>query len=316
MAIILYASFCYGDTKYRIKETKNTGEIREGYISVPGGNIWFKIVGADKKGIPLLTLHGGPGAPHDYLEPLEALSDERPVIFYDQLGCGNSDKPENKSLWRVKRFVEELHFVRSALRLGKIHILGQSWGTMLAVDYMLTRKPRGVVSLVLSAPCLSASRFIADQRKYLLEFPEDMQKIIRDAEASGNYDSPQYDEAEMKYYKRHVCRLDPWPDCMERTLKKSGRSVYEYMWGPSEFTMTGTLKKYERAKKLKQIKIPVLFTAGQYDEATPATTSYYQSMLPGSEIAIFEDASHEHHIEKPEQYLKTVRDFLRRAEKR
>jgi proline iminopeptidase len=118
--------------------------LREGYINVSGGKVWFKIEGAEKKGIPLLVLHGGPGAPHDYLEPLSKLSDERPVIFYDQLGCGNSDRSSDTSLWNVPRFVEELSIVISELHISKVHILGQSWGSLLVADYYITKKPSGV----------------------------------------------------------------------------------------------------------------------------------------------------------------------------
>ena len=292
------------------------GKTREGYIQVAGGKVWYKITGADKKGVPLLVLHGGPGAPHDYLEPLEALADERPVIFYDQLGCGNSDKPSDKSLWTMERFVEELATVRKDLNLEKVHILGQSWGSMLAVDYMLEKKPEGVASLVLSGPCLSTPRFVADQRKYLEQMPKEDRKIITECEKSGNYDSPEYQDAMIKYYKIHVCRLDPWPDCFNRTIEKLSHEVYEYMWGPSEFTMTGTLKNYDRTERLKEIKAPALFICGRYDEATPETTAWYHEKMPGSELVIIEDSSHGSHLEKERQYLETVRDFLRRAEKK
>ncbi len=288
---------------------------QEGYIPVTGGNVWYKIAGANKKGIPLLVLHGGPGAPHDYLEPLEALADEQPVVFYDQLGCGNSDKPDDTSLWTIERFVEELQQIRETLKLKEVHIIGQSWGTALAVDYILTKQPRGVVSLVLSGPLLSTSRWIEDQKTYISGLPKNIQDFIQKSEDSGDFCSPQYQDTMMMYYKLHVCRLEFWPDCLNRTFEKLNYSVYKYMWGPSEFSVTGTLKNYERVDRLKEIIIPVLFTCGRYDEATPATTKYYQSNLPGSEISIFEDASHEHHLEKPEEYLQIVQDFLHRAEK-
>lgn len=288
--------------------------MHEGYVSVTGGKVWSGIVGADKPGTPLLVLHGGPGAPHDYLEPLAALAAERPVIFYDQLGCGNSDKPEDVSLWAIERFVAELGQVRDELKLGKLHVLGQSWGSSLAVEYMLTRQPAGVVSLVLSGPLVSASRWIADQKAYLLELPEDAQDIVRRAEASGDFRSVQYQEAMMQYYRRHVCRLETWPECLNRTFEKLAYAVYLHMWGPSEFSVTGTLKQYERVDALRTLTLPVLFTCGEYDEATPATTRHYQRHLPGSEIAVFGGASHSHHLEKTEEYLKTVREFLTRAE--
>jgi proline iminopeptidase len=152
--------------------------VQEGYVQVTGGRIWYKIVGLEKEAIPLLVIHGGPGATHDYLEPLADLADERPVVFYDQLGSGNSDIPQDKSLWTVGRFVEELTLLRQALGIPKVHILGHSWGTMVAVDYMLTKAPSGVASLVLSAPCLSISRWEADQRAYLAEMPRENREAV------------------------------------------------------------------------------------------------------------------------------------------
>jgi len=297
-------------------EGRDSARVVEGYIPVTGGNIWYKIVGANRKNIPLLVLHGGPGAPHDYLESLEALSNERPVIFYDQLGCGNSDKPGDISLWTVERFVDELEQVRTYLGLDKMHLLGQSWGSMLAVDFMLAKKLKDVVSLILSGPCLSSSRFASDQKVYLLELPETLRRIINESEASGCFSSREYQDAMMTYYKIHVCRLNPWPDCLNRTLEKLGHEVYEQMWGPSEFTLTGTLEGYERVDLLKEISVPTLFTCGRYDEATPSTTAHYHNMLPGSEIVIFEDASHQHHLEKTGEYLEVVRNFIDKTENR
>lgn len=305
---ILMTAASYG------KEPEVTVTVKEGYINLTVGKIWYRIAGADKPGIPLLVLHGGPAFPHDYLSSLEALSDERPVVFYDQLGCGNSDRPSDMSLYSVEYFVEELEQVCSALDLEKIHILGQGWGNMLAVDYMLTKKPDNVVSLIFASPCLSSSRFIEDQKVYLAELPEDMQKIIKESEAAGKFTSPEYQKAMISYYKLHVCRIDPWPDCVNKSFEKIGQPAYEYMWGPSEFTVTGILKDYERADRLKEITVPTLLTCGRYDEVPPSSTEYYQSMMPGSEIAVFEDSSHHHHLEKNEEYTKVLRDFLRRME--
>lgn len=295
---------------------RDTGDVREGFIGVTGGKVWYRIVGVHKKGIPLLMLHGGPGAPHDYLEPIEPLSDERPVVFYDQLGCGNSDRPKNTSLWTVERFVGEVAQVRQALKLDRVHILGQSWGALLAIDYLITKKPDGVASLILSGPLVSSSRFAADAKAYVKDLSADMQKAIHDSEVSGNFSTPEYEAAMMAYYKKHVCRLDPWPDCVNSTFEKLGQEVYNHMWGPSEFTVTGTLINYDLTGRLGEVNIPTLFTSGQYDEVPPETTKYYQSMLPGSEMVVFEGASHMHHIERQEQYLEVVRDFLKRAEAR
>ncbi|MCA1916527.1 proline iminopeptidase-family hydrolase [Methanospirillum hungatei] len=287
---------------------------REGFVEFQGRNIWFRMDGDLNSGIPLLILHGGPGVPHDYLTPLVALSDDRPVILYDQLGCGNSDKSEDISLYTLDYFTQELEAVRWGLDLKEVHILGQSWGTMLAVQYILTKNPQGVHSLILSSPCLSASRWHDDQRRYINELPADIREIILKSEIEGTCDSPEYQEAMMVFYRNHVCRMDPWPECLEKSMEKMAFQVYEHMWGPSEYTITGTLKNYEHAHNLQNITIPTLFTCGRYDEASPESTRYYQSMLPGSRIVIFEDASHSHHLEQETAYLNTVREFLASVE--
>jgi len=281
---------------------------------VPGGKVWYQIQGANAKGVPVLTLHGGPGVPHDYLEPLGALGNERPVVFYDQLGCGNSEKPEDRSLWTLKRFVDELAAVRNSLDLDRVHLLGHSWGTMLAVEYMLTKRPAGVVSMVLSGPALSASRWTSDTRAYLKRMPTKIRKTMLECEEIGTYDSPEYQEAMGAFYKKHLCRLDPWPECLNRSFQKLAQPVYSQMMGPSEFTFIGSLKTFERVHRLRDLDVPVLFTAGRYDEASPHTTRYYGSMLPGAEIRIFNGASHVHLLEREKEYLRLIRSFFNRAE--
>ncbi len=290
--------------------TKSTENVEEGFISVTGGKVWYKIVGKNHPGIPLLILHGGPGASHTYLEPLERLAENRPVIFYDQLGCGNSERPTDTSLWTIERFVEELQQVRNSLGLDQVHLLGQSWGSSLAVEYLLSQNPHGVKSLILSGPLLSTSRWTDDQQKYIEQLPEKTRKAILQCEQTGEYDSPEYQNAMMEFYRKHVCRLENWPEYLNRAFSELNLAQYEYMWGPSEFTVRGSLKNYERVDQLSKIELPVLFTCGEYDEATPATTGYYQENLPGSRLHIFQDASHEHHLEKTEEYLQVVNDFL------
>ncbi|WP_232285979.1 proline iminopeptidase-family hydrolase [Solidesulfovibrio carbinoliphilus] len=284
------------------------------FVDVPGGRVYCRTVGHGAPGLPLLVLHGGPGVPHDYLEPLEALADERPVVFYDQLGCGLSDRPDDPALFTVSRFVAELDAVRRALKLSRLHLLGQSWGTMLAVDYLLEKGQAGVAGLVLSGPCLSARQFAADQREHLAQMPEDVRLAIAAAEATADFASPAYEAAVTAFYARHVCRLDPWPECLTRAIEKMGHPVYARMWGPSEFTVTGCLAGYDRTGDLGGLRLPALFTCGRFDEATPATTALYRSLLPGARLRVFEDASHEHHLERPGDYLETVAAFLRQAE--
>jgi proline iminopeptidase len=280
----------------------------EGYIDVTGGRVWYKIVGSGTA-TPLLLLHGGPGVSSDSLEPLAKLSDDRPVIFYDQLGSGKSDRPSDVSLWYAQRFVEELSLVRDALRLKKVHIFGHSWGTMLAVDYMLT-KPSGVKSLILASPCISIPRWIQDANRLRAALPIETQDILKKHEEAGTTDSEEYMAATMEFYSRHLCRLDPWPPILQKVFADFNTEVYGTMWGPSEFHATGNLKDYNRTEQLKEISIPTLFTAGRYDEATPETTAFYKSFIPGASLKIFENSSHMAMHEETELYIKAIREFL------
>ena len=169
---------------------------KDGYIDVEGGRVWYRICGAGNN-IPLVLLHGGPGAPSYYLNPLEGVSKDRPVIFYDQLGSGRSDRPADESLWTIDRFVRELDTVRDALGLAQVHLFGHSWGSMLALDYMLT-KPDGVKSLILASPVISVRRWAEDAERLLAQLPDDVQMAIRKHDASGTMEDPAYEEALME----------------------------------------------------------------------------------------------------------------------
>ncbi len=285
---------------------------REGLVPVPGGRVWYQVIG-DGLAVPLLVLHGGPGFPHDYLEPLAALAAERPVVFYDQLGCGRSDRPDDPSLWHVERFVAELAEVRRALGLDRLHILGHSWGSMLATDYALTR-PDGLVGLILASPPLSIPRWLDDLAAYRRDLPADVQAVLDQHEAAGTVDSPEYEAATTEFYRRHLCRLDPLPEAQQRALDGAGLPVYHAMWGPNEFYMTGSLRTYDRTDRLPELAVPTLFTCGRYDEAPPATTAWYQHLVPGAELAVFEQSAHVPHLEEPQRYRTTVADFLRRVD--
>jgi len=283
--------------------------MEDNFINVKGGKVWFRVVGKERKNTPLLVLHGGPGASWDYLQPLEAFADERPVIFYDQLGCGNSERPLDKSLWTLARYVDELETVVRELGLSSFHLLGNSWGSMLGIEYILEKKPREPASLIFSGPCLSASRWHEDQRRNIAGLPEKERMIIEKAETLSLF-GREYEEAMKVFYRRHLCRLDPWPEALSKTFAKMNQDIYLHMWGPSEFTITGTLKGFERAQRLAEVKIPALFTCGRYDEASPDTVEYYRAMLPGSKIRVFEGCSHSHHLEDTRGYIESVRDFL------
>ncbi len=229
----------------------------EGRIEVDGHQVWYRRVG--EGGVPLLLLHGGPGGGHDYLEPLAGLAESRAVIFYDQLGCGRSDQPDDQSLWHIERFVREVDTVRAALGLDRVHILGQSWGGWLAIEYMLSA-PQGVEGLVLASTSASIPQFVDEARRLIGEMPEAIAEAIRHHEAAGEYDHPDFVTALEAFYKRHLCRLDPWPEALLRSFKNlesdGGHRVYNTMNGPTEFTVIGNLKAWDRVDRLGEITVP------------------------------------------------------------
>lgn len=286
----------------------------EGYVQAPGGRVWYRVVGDEHaQAIPLLLLHGGPGFTSEYLDSLEALSDERRVVRYDQLGCGRSERPDDASLWNVGRFVEELGDVRRALGLDRVHILGQSWGSMLAVDYALT-KPEGVLSLVLASPPLSIPRWVRDTQKLLDELPPEVRHTLEWHEKEGFTACPEYQAAVLEVYRNYLCRMQPWPLALERALAGASFDVYNAMWGPSEFSVTGCLSDYDRSDRLGEIDVPTLLTCGRYDEATPDATASFQSLIPGSRMVVFEESAHLSHLEEAGSYIALVREFLSSVE--
>ena len=282
----------------------------EGHIDVPGGQVWYKVVGSGES-VPLLTLHGGPGGGHDYLEPLNALASERPVVFFDQLGCGKSDTPDDVSLWRIDRFVDEVTAVRDALGLDRIHLLGHSWGGWLAIEYMLGA-PSGVVSLTLASTSASIPQFVYEAGKLISELPREMAETMRRLEAEGDFENPEFEAGMMEFYKRHLCRLDPWPDPIMRSLENlDGNIVYETMNGPTEFTVIGNLKDWNRIEKLGEIVAPTLITCGRYDELTPACSRTLRQGIMNSRMHVFERSAHMAHLEETESYLQILSEFLR-----
>lgn len=287
---------------------------REGTVAFRGYKVWYRIVGEGKspQAHPLVCLHGGPGVPHDYLEPLEKLAaNGRQVIFYDQLGCGNSDQPHDPSMWTVDLYVIELATLRRELNLQRIHLLGHSWGGMLAMVYALT-KPEGLSGLILSSTAANIPQFLGEARRLLKAFPREVQETIAHHEAAGTTDSPEYQGAVMEFYRQHFCRTDPWPDCLNRAFQKFAQNpeVYQTMWGPSEFHATGPLKDWKIVGRLTEIRLPTLIISGRHDEATPACAEVLNRGIKGSRWEMFENSAHMVHIDEEEKYLRVVDEFI------
>lgn len=275
-----------------------------------GHRVWSRRTGGGA-GLPLLLIHGGPGAGHDYLEPLEALGTEREVIFWDQLGCGRSDRPENRALWTIERFADEVEEVRAALGLARCHILGQSWGGWLAVEYML-RRPAGVASVVFASTSCSIPEFSRECRRLIDLLPEAQRDAIHHHAARGAFQHPDYLAALDLFYARHLCRLPVWPDCLRRTVANlDGNPVYDTINGPNEFTTIGNLRYWDRTPDLPRITEPALITCGRYDELGPACAATLQRGLADASTLVFEASAHCAHLEEPEAYAAAVAAFLR-----
>jgi proline-specific peptidase len=292
----------------------NISDIKEGYIPVSGGRVWFQIVGSSDA-VPLLTLHGGPGAGHDNLESLTPLSSERPVIFYDQLGCGKSDQPNDVSLWHIERYVEEIEDIRKTLGLKRIHLYGQSWGGWVALEYALA-KPEGLASVILGSTAASMRQFGEELDRLRAQLPTGLQETLRKYEAVGDYHNSEYQNAYFQFLGPLFCRIEPFPEVLMRTMEIFNRNTipYETIWGPNEYVMNGNLKDWDRSARLGEISIPTLVLCGRYDEITPACSETIHHGIPNSEIHIFENSAHMAHLEEAEEYVRVMREFMRRAE--
>ena len=279
---------------------------REGFIEVPGGRVWFQVVGSGPRP-PLLLVHGGPGAGSCYFAGLTQLSDQRQIILYDQLGSGRSDHPSEPSLWRIERFVEELSAIRKTLNLNRVHLLGHSWGAAVVAEYLLTHKPAGIESVIFAGPLLSTPRWIADANVLLTELPEADQHVITQHEHQGTTHSREYLKATEVFYSRFLFHRQPAP-----TFEKCAfnQVVYEQMWGPSEFHATGNLRTFDRLNRLGEIHAPVLFIVGRFDEVRVQTATEFQQLIPGSKLQIIEEAGHMAMVDEPERYRQALLSFL------
>jgi proline-specific peptidase len=288
----------------------------EGTVPFRGYRTWYRVVGelsATSEKLPLLVVHGGPGLPHDYLEDLSPLADDgRPVVFYDQIGCGRSDRPGDPALWVIDTFVEEVATVRAALGQERVHVLGHSWGGWLALEHALGR-PGGLASLVLASTCASLPAFAAETRRLKESLPAEVQEVIDRHEAQGTTDDPAYREATMAYSTRWVCRLDPWPDHVMRSFTSLNEEIYGTIQG-AEWNVTGNIKDWDVTSRLGELDAPVLVTSGRHDEMTPAVVRPLVEGIRGAEHVVFEQSSHLAMVEEPERYRQVLESFLGRVE--
>lgn len=285
-----------------------TPSATEAHLLVEGGRIWYRQSGTGS-GTPVILVHGGPGAGSYYLKSLEALGDDRVVVRYDQLGSGRADKTSDTTLFNAPRFVRELDSLRSALGLETVHVVGHSWGAMLAFEYYRAH-PERVASLTLASPSLSSPLWLRNTRRLLATLSDSAQKVIAASEAVGDYDSPDYQAAVNEFSQKYVW-LRPAEADLDSTMKTFGQPTYRYMWGPSEFTINGTLRRYDVTRQLKSIGVPVLYTVGEFDEADTATVRRFANLTPGAQYAVIPDAAHMTTWDNATEMLRVVREFLR-----
>jgi proline-specific peptidase len=285
----------------------------EGFVGFRGFRTWYRVVGdLRSERTPLLALHGGPGSTHHYFAPLEQLADERAVVVYDQIGCGQSDRPQDIE-WSVELFRDEVDAVRGELGLERIHLLGTSWGGMLALEHVLSGA-RGVVSLVLSSTLADNHQWAAEQRRLRNALPADVVATLDRLEADGAYHDPEYERAEAVYMDRHFYR-GPKPRAeLERMAAERGREAYEAMCGPNEWSMTGALKDWDVRGRLGEIEVPTLVIRGHHDMCTDAIAATLIEGLPNAREVVLEKSSHTPVLEETERYLDEVRRFLRESD--
>jgi L-proline amide hydrolase len=292
---------------------------REGTMQWRGHETWYRVVGELDPAAPqtpVVICHGGPGAAHDYCEPIADLSRfGRTCVLYDQLGCGKSDLlPDAPAdFWTPRLFKDELQELTRHLGISdRYAVVGQSWGGMLAMDAALEHPP-GLRGMVVADSPASMTLWVSEANRLRDDLPAEVQETLTRHEEAGTTDDPEYEAAVAVFYERHVCRLVPMPDCVARSFAQmaANPTVYRTMNGPSEFHVVGSLKTWDITDRLHEITTPTLLVSGRYDEATPLIVGQIHERIPGAKWALFEESSHMPHVEEPEAFLEAVESFLR-----
>ncbi|HEV3213875.1 MAG TPA: proline iminopeptidase-family hydrolase [Acidimicrobiales bacterium] len=288
----------------------------QGRVPFRDGETWYRVSGELGAGAaPLVVLHGGPGAAHDYVSSLADLADTgRAVVHYDQLGCGRSTHFSDRGaeFYDVALFLDELANLLSHLGLAeRYHLLGQSWGGMLAAEHAI-RRPAGLRSLVISNSPASMALWMQAAARLRLDLPADVRAALDRHEADGTTEHPDYLAATQVFYDRHVCRVVPNPPEVTASFDSiaADPTVYWTMNGPTEFHCIGTLRAWSVVDEVSAIEAPTLLCSGRFDEATPATVQPFFDGIPDVRWERFEQSSHMPFVEEPAAYRAVVAGFL------
>lgn len=264
-------------------------------IPVVGGKykVWTKRIGTGD--VKVLLLHGGPGAPHDYLEAMESFLPQANIemYYYDQLGVGNSDIPDDPALWTIPRFVTEVEEVRRGLGLDNFVLYGHSWGGMLGIEYALQYQQH-LRALVISDMTASIPSYLKRMNALKVQMltPDQLERLNALEEAK-DFDNPEYERIIFDVlYPQVICRVKPWPEPVTRNFRRFNAKIYNQMSGKSEFDVSGTLKSWDRWDSLHEIKVRTLTIGAKYDEMDPEEMKKIARMMPNATSFICENGSH------------------------
>lgn len=307
-----------------IHEGSHPAERTEGNIQVNGGKVWYETFGDLKKKTPIIVVHGGPGWPR-YLDPLSQMSTQfdRPIIFYDQLGCGKSDRPSDSSLWTIDRSVTELSGVMSAIKdqygVEDFHLLGHSYGAAVVLQLASEQNAKGIRSIALASPLINTDIFIQDTLKLISSMPnsDEFLRLIKKFESGASKEDPDYKryleligifEANFVYGSavNHPANTE--------SEREHSDIVYNTMWGPFEFSATGNLRDLDLIPALRSTSIPILFTGGAFDEVRPKTLDRFSQLTQNHRLIIYKNSAHMPHLEESQKYMSNLEEYLRQVE--
>lgn len=289
-------------------------EIVEGTIPFLEYQTYYRIVNPKGKKVPLLFLHGGPGSTHNSFELLDDLAylDDRPLVMYDQIGCGKSYVEGHAELFNKETWIKELENLREKLHLDEVHLLGHSWGGMLEIIYLCDHSPKGVKSVIFSSTLASASLWKKETHRLIRYLPKEEQDAIKKGEEEKDFDSFDFKKATEDYMHHFVSGpVTEKDDPILRREKKFGKLAYETAWGPSEYAPLGNLKDYEYLDKLEKITCPVLLLNGCDDESTPyQNLLMFKALKTKKDWVMFSSSRHMSYYEEHDKYVQTVIEFL------
>jgi proline iminopeptidase len=282
-------------------------------LPVAGGKykVWTKKIGSGA--LKVLLLHGGPGFSHEYLEAFESFLPQAGIemYYYDQLGCNNSDQPDDASLWTLARYTEEVEEVRRALGLDNFVLCGHSWGGILAMEYALNHQQH-LRGLVISNMTAGVQSFLKRADFIKLQLPSETLGRLDRLEARQDYDSPEYVQIMMEdLYPRVFCRTHPWPEPVSRSLRHANNAIYNLMQGKSEFLVTGNLKNWERWDRLHEITVKTLTVGARHDEMDPEDMKKMAGLMRNASYAFCPNGSHLCMWDDQEIYFRHLLGFLR-----